>query len=151
MRSLLVDACRAGDEALALALLEAKAEVNQAKKDGDSSLVRPAKALDAKMAKASPHPPRHAHSTHPRSPVSQEMLAGSALSPSFSPALSPLATRSPSISPMVGPLSSGAPLVVGGGPTRGVTRGVQQARYGGGPASSIPSGYSDPADKELRI
>ena len=98
------------------------------------------------------HPPRHAHSTHPRSPVSQEMLAGSALSPSFSPALSPLATRSPSISPMVGPLSSGAPLVVGGGPTRGVTRGVQQARYGGGgPASSIHSGYSDPADKELRI
>lgn len=84
-------------------------------------------------------PPRHAHSvsTHPRSPVSQEMLLGSALSPNFLPALSPLATRSPSISPL-GPMT---------GPVRGVTRAVQQPRY----QSSLHSDYAEAAENELRI
>ncbi|XP_058056650.1 protein dachsous [Anopheles bellator] len=52
----------------------------------------------------------------PRSPISHDSAAGfstsSAMSPSFSPSLSPLATRSPSISPHVVSAAS-----VGGGPT----------------------------------
>ena len=48
-------------------------------------------------------PPRHVHAppgSAARSPISHDMLSQSAISPSFSPALSPLATRSPSISPL---------------------------------------------------
>ena len=48
-------------------------------------------------------PPRHVHAppgSQARSPISHDMLSQSAMSPSFSPALSPLATRSPSISPL---------------------------------------------------
>ena len=71
-------------------------------------------------------PPRHVHAplqsnvSHARSPLSHEMMSQSAMSPSFSPALSPLATRSPSISPLG---VAGPPA----GPTRGtrdVTRGI---------------------------
>lgn len=46
----------------------------------------------------------------PRSPISHEAFAAAAMSPSFSPALSPLATRSPSMSPHVPHgLAAGAP------------------------------------------
>jgi len=87
-------------------------------------------------------PPRHVHavqstSSHPaRSPISHEMLSQSAMSPSFSPALSPLATRSPSISPLGGPVRQGM--------ARGM---VQQSHY----QPSLPSDYSDAVDKEMRI
>lgn len=51
----------------------------------------------------------------PRSPISHDVPGGfsaaAAMSPSFSPSLSPLATRSPSMSPLVGP---GLPPVPGG-------------------------------------
>merc|ERR1719361_2318669 len=69
-------------------------------------------------------PPRHVHAppgSAARSPISHEMMSQSAMSPSFSPALSPLATRSPSISPLgvsgpgIGPVSSRTNV------TRGIT------------------------------
>merc|ERR1719378_784304 len=69
-------------------------------------------------------PPRHVHAplqsnvSHARSPLSHEMMSQSAMSPSFSPALSPLATRSPSISPLGGPVRQGM--------ARGM---VQQSHY----------------------
>ena len=87
-------------------------------------------------------PPRHVHavqstSSHPaRSPISHEMLSQSAMSPSFSPALSPLATRSPSISPLGGPVRQGM--------ARGM---VQQSHY----QHNLPSDYGEAADKEMRI
>ena len=96
-------------------------------------------------------PPRHVHAplqshsgahAQARSPLSHEMMAAqSAMSPSFSPALSPLATRSPSISPL-----GVAPVVPNmsqrsGVPGRGITL---QSHY---------SDYSDLAtsEAELRI
>ena len=92
-------------------------------------------------------PPRHAHTLQPRSPVSSELLAGSALSPSFSPALSPLATRSPSISPL-GVVGAGPAAVVRGG---GVARASAAApqRYQSA-AGALHSDYVD-AENELRI
>merc|ERR1719373_1055465 len=90
-------------------------------------------------------PPRHVHavqstSSHPaRSPISHEMLSQSAMSPSFSPALSPLATRSPSISPLgasgpgMGPVSSRTNV------TRGITL---QNHY---------NDYSDLANSEAEL
>ena len=39
-----------------------------------------------------------------QSPIAQDMLSQNALSPSFHPSLSPLATKSPSVSPMSVPL-----------------------------------------------
>jgi protocadherin-16/23 len=87
-------------------------------------------------------PPRHVHtiqsnSSHPaRSPISHEMLSQSAMSPSFSPALSPLATRSPSISPLGGPVR------------QGMVRGnINQSHY----QASLPSDYGDNTEKEMRI
>lgn len=51
-----------------------------------------------------------------QSPIAaQEMLSPHALSPSFHPSLSPLATKSPSVSPMSVPLKSGPPRI-GRGP-----------------------------------
>ena len=83
-------------------------------------------------------PPRHVHAPvhQARSPLSHEMLGHSsvAMSPSFSPALSPLATRSPSISP----------LAVSGPGTTGVTRGVTVTQHYNDP-------YSDINEPELRI
>ena len=84
-------------------------------------------------------PPRHVHalgppSSHPaRSPISHEMLSQSAMSPSFSPALSPLATRSPSISPLGGPVRQGM--------VHHAARGsIAQSHY---QASLPPSDYGD--------
>ena len=64
------------------------------------------------------------------------MLSQSAMSPSFSPALSPLATRSPSISPLGGPVRQGM--------ARGI---VQQSHY----QHNLPSDYGEAAEKEMRI
>ena len=91
-------------------------------------------------------PPRHVHAplqghvTHARSPISHEMMSQSAMSPSFSPALSPLATRSPSISPLgvAGPSSGPGPRV-SRDPTRGITL---QSHY---------SDYSDLANSEAEL
>ena len=85
-------------------------------------------------------PPRHVHAppgSAARSPISHDMLSQSAMSPSFSPALSPLATRSPSISP----LGLTSPRQVGRGQT-------VQSHYG---HLSQPD-YSELAqDTEMRI
>merc|ERR1719348_476505 len=82
-------------------------------------------------------PPRHIHAIQstshgppqpntPRSPISHEMLSSaSAMSPSFSPALSPLATRSPSISPLGLPgMGPRAPIHSPPGSERAFQRGV---------------------------
>ena len=88
-------------------------------------------------------PPRHVHAPamHARSPLSHEMLglSSTAMSPSFSPALSPLATRSPSISPLA---VSGHP-----GTVAGVTRGITMVR----PDTHYNDPYSDLTEPELRI
>ena len=91
-------------------------------------------------------PPRHVHAplqshvvSQARSPLSHEMMSQSAMSPSFSPALSPLATRSPSISPLgvsgpgMGPVSSRTNV------TRGITL---QNHY---------NDYSDLANSEAEL
>ena len=91
-------------------------------------------------------PPRHVHAplqshvvSQARSPLSHEMMSQSAMSPSFSPALSPLATRSPSISPLgvsgpgIGPVSSRTNV------TRGITL---QNHY---------NDYSDLANSEAEL
>ena len=53
-----------------------------------------------------------------QSPIAQDMLSQNALSPSFHPSLSPLATKSPSVSPMSVPLRRdlGVPPKLGRGP-----------------------------------
>ena len=92
-------------------------------------------------------PPRHVHAplqshgahAQARSPLSHEMMAAqSAMSPSFSPALSPLATRSPSISP----LGLTSPRQVGRGQT-------VQSHYGHLTSQSDYSQLSQ--DTEMRI
>merc|ERR1719275_131345 len=92
-------------------------------------------------------PPRHVQHSHPshagghpaRSPISHTgPPAQAAMSPSFSPALSPLATRSPSISPLGVQMGN-----------RGiVTRGVVSNTPGGGHyQSSRASDYGDSSVK----
>ena len=86
-------------------------------------------------------PPRHVHAppgSQARSPISHDMLSQSAMSPSFSPALSPLATRSPSISP----LGLTSPRQVGRGQT-------VQSHYGHLSSQSDYSGLAQ--DTEMRI
>ena len=52
-----------------------------------------------------------------QSPIAQDMLSQNALSPSFHPSLSPLATKSPSVSPMSVPLKRDlGPPRIGRGP-----------------------------------
>lgn len=113
--------------------------------DETNSSVPPGGHLDALAPPIfTSRPPPHIHgSSHPaRSPISHQML--SPFPPSFSPALSPLATRSSSISPLGVHVRQG--LVPG-------TRGFNQSHY----QSSIPShashasDYSDPRDVETTI
>jgi len=112
-------------------------------------------------------PPRHIHAIQstshgpsqntPRSPISHEMLsAASAMSPSFSPALSPLATRSPSISPLGLPgMPQRPPIHSTPGSERAVQRGVVSNIYSN--HSNPPSEYAESiggmtsGEKEMRI
>ncbi|XP_037070379.1 protein dachsous-like [Pollicipes pollicipes] len=86
---------------------------------------------------AAPLPPRSSLGlvsmpSLPRSPISQEAFAAQAMSPSFSPALSPLATRSPSMSPHV-------------------PRGLASAAAAAHHRSHLLAGASSSSESEMRI
>lgn len=78
----------------------------------------------------------------PRSPINHEGSITMAMSPSFSPSLSPLANRSPSISPLVPPGVMGGPKMV---------HHSRPARSAAAAASVMMASVSSGSETELRL